>query len=246
VEKPRGLILITGATGTGKSTTLASLIQHLNENFSIHILTLEDPIEFLFQDRKASITQREVGIDISAIAEGVLGGLRQDPDVMVIGEMRDQQTIQAALTAAETGHLVISTLHTNDAKSSIERILDIFPAEAQNQIRVQLASVLLGVISQQLVTRKNGKGRVAACEVLIKSPTVETCILKNEVNQIPEVMAQSQDHFKMQTMNQALQKLVETGEISPEEALCSSMNPEDLRLKLSGVGRDEGYYAKVA
>lgn len=244
VLRPRGLILLTGATGTGKSTTLAAMVQYVNENQPVHILTIEDPIEFTFRDMKASITQREVGSDTRNFKEGVIAGLRQDPDIIMIGEMRDAETIQAALTAAETGHLVVSTLHTNDAKSTIERIVDIFPPEFRSQIRIQLASTLVAVCTQQLVMRADGKGQLPACEVLVKSPVVEQFIISNELERIPEAMAGSNGYYKMQTMNQALERMVSEETILLEEALRVSPNPDDLKLRLSGVDRSEGYNVK--
>ncbi len=238
-EIQRGLLLITGASGSGKSTTLAAIVKHLNENNSLHILTLEDPIEFSFQDERSSIAQREVGSDVLSMKDALRAGLRQDPDVIVIGEMRDFETIQAALTAAETGHLVVSTLHTNDAKSTVDRILDVFPAEAQNQVRIQLASSLIGVISQQLLTRADGVGLVPACEILINSPSIQECIRKNERGGIPEMIENSSHYYKMQSMNLALEKLVSQGIITSEEALKSSNNSADLRLRLTGVMHNE-------
>ena len=240
-QKPRGLLLITGATGCGKSTTLASVLQYINETSSVHIVTIENPIEFVYVDAKASITQRELGADVHSMQAALYGGLRQDPDVIMIGEMRDCDTIQAALTAAETGHLVISTLHTNDAKSTIDRILDVFPAEAQNQIRIQLAYSLLGVVSQQLLARADGSGRVLAAEVMIKSPTIENYILKNEREKIADAISGSNTYYKMQSMNVAIEALILKGTITTEEGLRGSPNPDDLKLRLSGVGREEGY-----
>jgi twitching motility protein PilT len=244
-RRPRGLLLITGATGSGKSTTLAGMIQYINENQHVHILTIEDPIEFVYRDVKATVTQREVGSDIITMKEGLHGGLRQDPDVIVIGELRDFETIQLALTAAETGHLVISTLHTNDAVSSIKRILDVFPAVAQSQVRIQLASVLVGVLSQQLLIRADGSGRVPACEVMVKSPAIENYILKNEIDRLPEAVSSSNNYYKMQTMNQALERLVKASQVSAEEALKASSNPDELRLRMSGMTRDQGYEMSV-
>jgi twitching motility protein PilT len=241
VTRPRGLLLVTGSTGSGKSTTMASLIQYVNETNHVHILAIEDPIEFMYRDLKASISQREVGSDINSLKEGLYGGLRQDPDVIMIGELRDMDMIQCALTAAETGHLVISTLHTNDARSTIDRILDVFPSDQQNQVRIQLASSLVGVCSQQLLTRKDGSGRVVACEMLVKSPAIENYILKNEMDKIPEAISNSSNYYKMQSMNQALEKLVNANLINSEDAIKSSNNPDDLRLRLSGVAREEGY-----
>lgn len=240
-QRPRGLILVTGATGSGKSTTLASMVQFLNETSPAHILTIEDPIEFVYSDAKASVTQREVGSDVQSMEDGLIAGLRQDPDVIMIGEIRDLETIQAALTAAETGHLILTTLHTNDAKSSIDRILDVFEAESRNQVRIQLASSLLGVISQQLVPKADGSGVVPACEVMVKSPAIESYILQNELDKIPEAIATSNSYYKMQTMNQALVALVSAGHLKLEDAVRFSNNPDDLKLILSGVDRGSNY-----
>ena len=239
--KKRGLFLITGATGAGKSTSLAAMIQYINENHAIHVVCIEDPIEFVFHDLKASITQREIGSDISNYHEAMSSVLRQDPDVIMLGELRDPVTIQAAITAAETGHLVVATLHTNDAKSTIERILDVFPADAQNQIRVQLASTLIGVLSQQLVNRADGTSRIPVCEVMIKSPLIETHIMKNEINQIPQAITNSNGYYNMISMNQALQRLIQDEVITLAEALKVSPNTDDLRLLVSGMDRSEGY-----
>lgn len=241
VQRPRGLLLITGATGSGKSTTLASLIQYLNETSHLHILTIEDPIEFLYRDGKASVTQREVGSDINSLQDGLYGGLRQDPDVIMLGELRDYNMIQAALSAAETGHLVISTLHTNDAKSTVDRIIDVFPAGAKNQVRIQLASSLIGVVCQQLVVRADGNGRVAACEVMVKSPAIESYILKGELEKIPDAIENSSNYYKMQTLNKSLETLIRSGMISAEEGLKTSNSPEQLKLRLSGIAREAGY-----
>lgn len=239
--RPHGLILITGATGCGKSTTLAAMIQEINENNPVHILTLEDPIEFLHHDKKATVTQREVGTDCLSLDDGFYAGLRQDPDVIMIGELRDYKMIQLAMTAAESGHLVLSTLHTNDARSTIDRILEVFPPESQNQARTQLSSSLLGIIAQQLVVRSNGDGRVAACEVLINSPTIASYILKQNFDKINDAIANSNSYYQMQTMNQALERLVRAGVISTEEAIKSTSSADDLKLSLSGMVRGEGY-----
>jgi twitching motility protein PilT len=242
-NRPRGLVLVTGPTGSGKSTTLASMIQYINEHRPVHVLAIEDPIEYVYRDQKASITQREVGSDTSSINDALIAGLRQDPDVIMIGELREVDTIKAALTAAETGHLVLSTLHTYDAKSTIDRILDVFQPDAQNQVRIQLGATLAGVVSQQLITRADGSGLVPACEVMIKSPAIENYILKNETTRIPAAIASSTDYYKMQSMNQALERLVKNGVIKLEDALKASNNPDDLRLKLAGLDREEGYKA---
>lgn len=235
----RGLLLITGATGMGKSTTMSAVIQYLNEIRHAHILVIEDPIEFVYRDVKSSITQREVGSDTPSFQAGLISGLRQDPDVIVIGEIRDRDTIQAALTAAETGHLVLSTLHTNDARSTIDRILDVFPSDQQDQVRVQLASSLIGVISQRLLLRADGKGRIPACEVMVKSPTIEQCIIQNDRERIPDIIGNSSSYYKMQTMNMALERMVNERIITLEEATRNSPNPADLSLRFSGVIRGD-------
>jgi len=240
-QRPRGLLLVTGATGCGKSTTLAAMVQHLNETSYTHILAIEDPIEFVFRDMKAAITQREVGSDVHSLQEGLYGGLRQDPDVIMLGELRDGPTIQTALTAAETGHLVLATLHTNDARGTIDRIVDVFPSEAKNQVRVQLASTLVGVVSQQLISRADGSGRVCATEIMVKSPIIEQYILKDQLDRIPEAIANSNSYYNMQSMNQTLHKLVNAGTITLEEALRGSTNPDDLKLMFSGFSRDQDY-----
>jgi len=237
VSKSRGLLLVTGATGSGKSTTLAALVNYLNENHRVHIVTLEDPIEFIFQDTKATITQREKGSDFGNIQDALTACLRQDPDVIVVGEMRDYLTIQAALTAAETGHLVISTLHTKDAKSAIERILDVFQPEQQNQIRVQLAGSLIGVLSQTLIPKADGTGRILATEMLVKSPSIENCIRKGQGEFIQELMQKSDLYYHMHTMNMDLERLIRAKIITAEEGLSFSSSPDDLSLRLSGIDR---------
>ena len=236
--KKRGLILVTGATGSGKSTTMASMINYINEHRYAHVVTIEDPIEFIHGDRKCTVSQRELGTDSNSIHDALMGALRQDPDIIAIGEMRQPETIETALTAAETGHLVISTLHTNDAKSSINRIIDVFPAAAKNQVRIQLSACLLAVVSQKLVPRADGEGRVPACEVMIKSPTIENLILQNEVEKIDEAIATSTTYYKMQTFNQSLERLVMAGIITNEDAIFASNSPEDLKLRLAGFKKE--------
>ncbi len=238
--RPQGLILITGATGSGKSSTLAAMVQYINNNRQVHILTIEDPIEFTHRDRKASITQREVGSDTLNMKDAIISGLRQDPDIIMIGEIRDLETIQAALTAAETGHLVISTLHTRDARSSIDRIIDVFPSDVKNQVRMQLANNLVGVLSQQLLMRADGAGRVLACEVMIKSPTIESYMMSNELDRISEAIANSGSYYKMQSRNQALEKLIRQGIVSTAEGLKASTSPDDLKLLLAGLRHEKG------
>ncbi|NDD90994.1 PilT/PilU family type 4a pilus ATPase, partial [bacterium] len=237
-RRESGILLLVGPTGSGKSTTMASLVQHLNETQAIHIITIEDPIEFVFQDLRASVTQREVGSDARSTQEALRACLRQDPDVIVVGEMRDYDTIRVALTAAETGHLVLSTLHASSAAGAIERILDVVPGEAQNQVRVQLASSLVGVVAQQLVPRHSGEGRVLAAEVMVNSPAIQDAIAENALDRIPELMANSNDYYQMQTLNQALLKLVGSGAITLDEARKISPRPEELDQSLSGIVRD--------
>lgn len=238
--KKRGMILVTGPTGSGKSTTMAAMLNHINEHRHAHIVTIEDPIEFVYRDQKSSICQRELGTDAVSMMDALMGALRQDPDVITIGEMRDIKTVETALTAAETGHLVVSTLHTHDAKSSIDRIIDVFPTDAANQVRIQLSSSLLAVVSQKLVPRADREGRVAVCEIMIKSPTIENLILKGELDKLPDAIASSTTYYKMQTFNQALEKLVMSGTITNEDAIFASNAPEDLKMRLSGFRREDG------
>ncbi len=239
--KKRGLILVTGSTGSGKSTTLAAILNHINSNVNGHIITVEDPIEFLHKDIKCSISQRELGKDTHDSHQALMGALRQDPDVIMLGELRRRETIETALAAAETGHLVLSTLHTNDAKSSLDRIIDVFPGDAQNQVRISLAASLTAIISQRLVPRADGKGRVAACEILIKSKTIEDYILANELDKIDDIISTSGDFYKMQTLNQHLESLCNTGTITQEEALRSSNKPDELKMRLSGLKKEAGF-----
>jgi twitching motility protein PilT len=210
-----------------------------------HIITVEDPIEFVFRDQRASITQREVGLDTRTFKDGLTEGLRQDPDVIVIGEMRDPEVIRTAITAAETGHLVISTMHTRDARGTIERIIDVFPPEAQTQVRLELASVLVGIVSQNLLPKADGDGRVAAFEVLVKSPAIESLILKNELDQIPAAVAGSNNYYRMQTYNQAMEAMVRQGVIRLEDALRVSPNPADLQLRMDGIRHDGAFEMEV-
>jgi twitching motility protein PilT len=239
--KPRGLLLFTGATGSGKSTTLAAVVEHINRSSRVHVVTIEDPIEYIYEDKMGTVSQREIGVDAVSMQLALRAALRQDPDVIMIGEMRDAVTIQTAITAAETGHLVVSTLHTNDASQSLDRIIESFPPEGQGQLRLQLASCLLGVVTQRLLKRADGQGRVLACEVLTKSPLVEKLIVDNRLTEIDVAMESSNLYYKMQTMNQALEQLVRDGLVSQEEAIQHSDKKEDLELKLSGmVGGQHG------
>lgn len=243
--KTKGLVIVSGPTGSGKSTTLASMIQYINHNSSVHILCLEDPIEYIFTDDKASITQREIGSDSNSFEEGLYAGLRQDPDVIVIGELRDAATMRLALTAAETGHLVMATLHTHDARTTLERFIDVFPSEEQSQIRMQLANVLNGIVSQHLIQTSNGSETLPTCEVMINSPAICEAIMKNEIVRVPEIIAKSSAFYKMQTFNQDLERKVKNGDITLDEALLISPKPDDLRLKIAGVTHEGGYDIKA-
>jgi twitching motility protein PilT len=216
-EKPQGLVLVTGPTGSGKSTTLASMIQYMNQTMRKHIITLEDPIEYLHKHGSSIIDQREVGFDTKSFAFGLRSALRQDPDVILVGEMRDLETIHTAITAAETGHLVLGTLHTSSAVSTIERIIDVFPSVQQSQIRVQLASVLQGIIAQRLLPTADRQGRVAATEVLLNSSAVANLIRSEKIHQIPSVMQTSRSQG-MELLQSTVKRFVDTGRISREVA----------------------------
>lgn len=216
-DKPQGLILVTGPTGSGKSTTLASMIDYINSTASKHIITLEDPIEYVHTHKKSVINQREVGEDTRSFANGLRAALRQDPDVILVGEMRDLETISTAITAAETGHLVMATLHTSSAPTTIDRIIDVFPPHQQGQIRIQLANVLQGIISQRLFVRKDSKGRIAATEILMQTPSVANLIRNEKVHQIQNVM-QTSRALGMHTLESSIQQLVTSGKISLESA----------------------------
>ena len=232
----RGLILVTGTTGSGKSTTLASMIDYINETRTCNIITIEDPVEYLHKDKKSLISQREVGFDTLTFGKALTSSLRQDPDVILVGEMRDHETIETALTAAETGHLVLSTLHTLDAAETINRVISVFPPFHQRQVRMQLSSVLKGVISQRLVPRCDAKGRVPAVEVMIGTARVRDCIDDDmKTKQIPDVIAQGFTTYGMQTFDQSLMQLLTKKLISYEEALTQSSNPDDFALKVSGI-----------
>jgi len=232
----RGLILVTGATGSGKSTTLAAIIDYINANRKSHIVTIEDPIEFLHRDKKSIINQREVGSDTEGFQIALKSALRQDPDVILVGEMRDHETIETALTAAETGHLVLSTLHTIDATETINRIISVFPPYQQRQMRIQLAAVLRGVISMRLVPRLDGKGRVPAVEIMVASARIRQMIDdKDLTKQIPDAIQQGYESYGMQTFDQSLMSLLKHKLITFEEALRQCSNPDDFKLKVSGI-----------
>jgi twitching motility protein PilT len=233
---PRGLVLVTGTTGSGKSTTLAAIIDHINANRVQHILTIEDPIEFVHRDKNSIVNQRELDTDTSSFSTALRAALRADPDVILVGEMRDLDTIETALIAAETGHLVLSTLHTLDATETINRIITVFPPFQQKQIRIQLASVLKSVISQRLMSTVDGQGRVPAVEVLIATNFVKDCILnKEKTSQIRDAIKAGTSQYRMQTFDQSLFHLLQQGLISTEEALRGATNPADLKLKIQGI-----------
>lgn len=235
-EEQRGLVLVTGATGSGKSTTLAALIDHINDNRTAHVVTVEDPIEYLHRDRKCIINQREVGFDTTGFAAALKSALRQDPDVILVGEMRDLETAETALAAAETGHLVLSTLHTIDATETIARIISMFPPHQQRHVRIQLSNVLRAVVSQRLIPRAEGKGRVAAVEVMLTTARVRELIDDREKTALlKDTIAQGYTTYGMQTFDQALMDLVKRDIITYEEALRQSSNPDDFKLKFSGI-----------
>ena len=234
-ELSRGLVLVTGPTGSGKSTTLASLIDIINRTKPVHIMTVEDPIEFLHAHKRSIVNQREVGEDTRSFSAALKHVLRQDPDVILVGEMRDLETISTALTAAETGHLVFATLHTQDAPQSVDRVIDVFPSFQQSQIRVQLATSLQGVVTQQLVPVAQGKGRAVAAEVLVATPAIRNLIREGKVHQIYSAM-QAGGKFGMQTMDQSLATLVKAKKISLDVALDRAASPDDLRRLASGAG----------
>ncbi len=234
--EPRGMILVTGTTGSGKSSTLAAMIDHINSLRSGHILTIEDPIEFLHRDKKCLVNQREVGVDALSFSEALRSALRQDPDIILVGEMRDYETISTAILAAETGHLVMSTLHTLDATETVNRIISVFPPYQQKQIRLQLAAVLRGVISQRLIPRADGKGRVPAVEVLVTTATVrESIVDSDKTRTLRDVIAAGVSQYGMQTFDQSLMALYTRGLITYEEALHWCSNPEDFALRVRGI-----------
>jgi twitching motility protein PilT len=231
-NKPNGLVLVTGPTGSGKSTTLAAMIDKINCEQRLHIITVEDPIEYLHSHKMSVVNQREVGSDTAGFKQALKYILRQDPDVVLVGEMRDLETIEAALTIAETGHLVFATLHTNGAISTINRIIDVFPSHQQPQIRAKLSFVLQGVISQQLLPRHNAPGRVVALEVLVPNQAVRNLIRDDKVHQIYSQMQVGQDKYAMQTLNQSLFSLYQKRLISQEEATSRSVEPEEMRMMM--------------
>src|ERR1700677_1586804 len=234
-RRPRGIFLVTGPTGSGKTTTLACMINHINENFDRHIITMEDPIEYYHQHKKSIVVQREIGVDVPSFSEALRRALRQDPDVMLVGEMRDLATIGSAITAAETGHLVFGTLHTSGAASTINRIIDAFPADQQEQVRVQLANNLIAVLSQALCPRSDTDGMVAAYEFMYVTPGIQNLIRENKVFRIDSEI-QTGKRFGMQLLDETLIGLFEAGKISMEEAIDKSKNPGQMVDKLQRAG----------
>ncbi|ACI20030.1 pilus retraction protein PilT [Dictyoglomus thermophilum H-6-12] len=234
VTKKAGLILVTGPSGSGKSTTLAAMIEYLNQNESLNIITIEDPIEYVFTDKLSLISQREIGIDTSSFYSALKMALREDPNIIMVGELRDIESVSVALQAAETGHLVLSTLHTIDTVSTISRIVDMFPPHQQNQVRYQLASTLVGIISQRLLKRKDKTGLVPACEVLIGTSTVRKWIRENKLSEIPKIIEEGKLEG-MQSFNQNLLELYKANIIDANEALMASPNPSDLELAIKGI-----------
>ena len=235
-EEERGLVLVTGTTGSGKSTTLAAMIDHVNRTRSAHVMTVEDPIEFLHRDHQSMINQREVAVDTRSFAHALRSALRQDPDVILVGEMRDFETIETGLLAAETGHLVFSTLHTLDATETITRIIAVFPPHQQKQIRLQLASVLKAVISQRLMPKADGNGRAPAVEVMISTPLIRDCIVdKDKTHLIHGAISAGTSQYGMQTFDQSIFSLFEQGLVSYEEALRWASNVDEFKLKVQGI-----------
>jgi twitching motility protein PilT len=236
-ERPRGLILVTGPTGSGKSTSLAAMVNHINMNFSHHIITIEDPIEYLHTHKNCVINQRELGQDTLSFGNALRASLREDPDILLVGEMRDRETIQLAITAAETGHLVFATLHTNNAPESIDRIIDVFPPGQQEQIRVQLSNNLIAIISQQLLPRASGPGRIPTNEIMLATPAIRNLIRENKTHQIPSMIQTGHSHGMM-SMDQCLRDQYMKGLITLEEAMTRCQNVEELKkmINLGGPG----------
>jgi len=239
-NKPRGLILVTGPTGSGKSSTLAAIINKINNERQEHIMTIEDPIEYIHEHKSCLVNQREVNSDTASFKDALRYVLRQDPDVVLIGEMRDLETIEAALTVSETGHLTLATLHTNTAIQTINRIVDVFPSHQQEQVRVQLSFVLEGIVSQQLIPKKSGKGRALAVEVFVPTPAIRNLIREDKTHQIYSMMQAGQKTYQMQTMNQALFELFKKGDLSYETALSKSTIPEELLNMMQKASPGEG------
>jgi twitching motility protein PilT len=229
----RGMVLVTGVTGSGKSSTLAAMINHVNSNAEKHIVTLEEPIEFLHRDLRSSITQREIGVDTENFRQGLKAALRQDPDVIVLGELRDPETVDTAMKAAETGHLLMATVHTPDTQTTISRIISMFPPEEQDIVRLRMSESLYAVVSQRLLPRADGKGRAVACEIMIITPTIKELILDHKVGEIRDFIADGREQYGMQTFDQHLADLVTSGTVTFETALAASTRPADFELQMS-------------
>jgi twitching motility protein PilT len=229
----RGMVLVTGVTGSGKSSSMAAMMGHINSNMERHIVTLEEPIEFLHRDLKSSITQREIGVDTENFRVGLKAALRQDPDVIVLGELRDTETIDTAMKAAETGHLLLATVHTPDAQATIMRIVSMFPPEEQEVIRIRLSESLAAVVSQRLLPRADGRGRAVACEIMVNTPLIADLILNQRVSEIRDYMADGRDQYGMQTFDQHLADLVAQGVVTFPTALAASTRPADFELQMS-------------
>ncbi len=246
-EKPRGLVLVTGVTGSGKSTTLAAMVDYINEREPLHILTIEDPVEYVHKHKRCLVNQREIHADTHSFKKALRSALRQDPDVVLVGELRDLETIESALTIAETGHLTFGTLHTNSTVQTVNRIIDVFPAYQQPQVRAQLSLVLEGVICQSLIPKASGKGRALALEVMVPNPAIRNLIREDKIHQVYSSMQTGQLKFGMQTFNQSLSDLVLRGEITQDVALGYSSNQDELRELINrGVGTQGGAAATAA
>jgi twitching motility protein PilT len=236
-DAERGLVLVTGITGAGKSSTQAAMVRHINTKFEKHIVTLENPVEFLHRDVKGSITQRDVGTDTDSFMTGLRAALRQDPDVILVGEMRDRETIDTALKASETGHLVISTLHTQNAFQTISRVLAVFSRDEQEILRIRLAEALHAVVSQRLLPKKNGKGRVVAAEIMVVTGTIRDCIVDaDRTHEIPDLIEEGRDHYGSQSFDQHLMDLVRSNQVEFEVAKANANNPADFDLKMNVFG----------
>ena len=233
----RGIVLVTGIAGSGKSTTLAAMVEWMNEHTDRHVVTIEDPVEFIFRDKRCAISQREIGIDTPDYATALKHVVRQTPDVILLGEMRDRETIESALQAAETGHLVLSTLHTINAVQTVERIISFFPPHQHQTIRLQLALVLEGVVSQRLITRRAAAGRVPAVEIMLGTPTVKEALLEGRTRDLAKILDDGHVHYGSQTFNQSLRGLVGEGLIEYDDALAAADNPDELALAMRGIGK---------
>ena len=233
----RGLVLVTGVAGSGKSTTIAAMVEHVNQTRNAHIVTIEDPIEYVFTATQSLVTQREIGLDTDTFTDALKHVVRQSPDVILVGEMRDKETMEAAITAAETGHLVFSTLHTVNAIQTVERIITFFPPHQHGLLRLQLAMVLQGVISQRLIPKREGTGRVPACELMVSTPTIKEILEQGRTKEIYHAIQEGAEYYGSQTFNQSLKALYQSGTISLEEAMSAADNPDELKLEIRGIAR---------